>query len=99
MLNYKQIWHGIKPIRWLNKFNLTQIFGEALSLLVVICSCWSSRILYDLDGNCCLDMLISFVWAIFGLLSCLVLSSLDNVGHWLNFVLDVVLNIVGQIKF
>ena len=24
MLNYKQIWHGIKPIRWLNKFNLTQ---------------------------------------------------------------------------
>ena len=25
MLNYKQIWHGIKPIRWLNKFNLTQI--------------------------------------------------------------------------
>ena len=25
MLNYKQIWHGIKPIRWLNKFNLTVI--------------------------------------------------------------------------
>ena len=25
MLNYKQIWHGIKPIRWLNKFNLTQL--------------------------------------------------------------------------
>ena len=25
MLNYKQIWHGIKPIRWLNKFNLTEI--------------------------------------------------------------------------
>ena len=25
MLNYKQIWHGIKPIRWLNKFNLTKI--------------------------------------------------------------------------
>ena len=25
MLNYKQIWHGIKPIRWLNKFNLTDI--------------------------------------------------------------------------
>ena len=24
MLNYKQIWHGIKPIRWLNKFNLTR---------------------------------------------------------------------------
>ena len=23
MLNYKQIWHRIKPIRWLNKFNLT----------------------------------------------------------------------------
>ena len=23
MLNYKQIWHGLKPIRWLNKFNLT----------------------------------------------------------------------------
>ena len=26
MLNYKQIWHGIKPIRWLNKFNLTDVF-------------------------------------------------------------------------
>ena len=25
MLNYKQIWHGIKPIRWLNKFNLTLV--------------------------------------------------------------------------
>ena len=25
MLNYKQIWYGIKPIRWLNKFNLTQL--------------------------------------------------------------------------
>ena len=23
MLNYKQIWHRTKPIRWLNKFNLT----------------------------------------------------------------------------
>ena len=37
--------------------------------------------LYDLDGNYCVDMLISFVWAIFELLSCLVLSSLDNVGR------------------
>ena len=26
MLNYKQIWHGIKPIRWLNKFNLTNLY-------------------------------------------------------------------------
>ena len=25
MLNYKQIWYGIKPIRWLNKFNLTHL--------------------------------------------------------------------------
>ena len=28
MLNYKQIWHGIKPIRWLNKFNLTPFCGN-----------------------------------------------------------------------
>ena len=28
MLNYKQIWHGIKPIRWLNKFNLTILAME-----------------------------------------------------------------------
>ena len=28
MLNYKQIWHGIKPIRWLNKFNLTRTLGS-----------------------------------------------------------------------
>ena len=28
MLNYKQIWHGIKPIRWLNKFNLTSLSLE-----------------------------------------------------------------------
>ena len=32
MLNYKQIWHGIKPIRWLNKFNLT--LTSALRALV-----------------------------------------------------------------
>ena len=24
MLKYKQIWHGIKPIKWLIKFNLTE---------------------------------------------------------------------------
>ena len=24
MLKYKQIWHGIKPTRWLIKFNLTK---------------------------------------------------------------------------
>ena len=30
MLNYKQIWHGIKPIRWLNKFNLTIAMWSAL---------------------------------------------------------------------
>ena len=24
MLKYKQIWYGIKPIRWLIKFNLTE---------------------------------------------------------------------------
>ena len=24
MLKYKQIWHGIKPTRWLIKFNLTR---------------------------------------------------------------------------
>ena len=24
MLKYKQIWYGIKPTRWLIKFNLTQ---------------------------------------------------------------------------
>ena len=27
MLKYKKIWHGIKPIRWLNKFNLTVLEG------------------------------------------------------------------------
>ena len=26
MLNYKQIWHGIKQTRWLIKFNLAHIF-------------------------------------------------------------------------
>ena len=31
MLNYKQIWHGIKLIRWLNKFNLTKIMHKMLS--------------------------------------------------------------------
>ena len=28
MLKYKQIWHGIKPTRWLIKFNLTPITLE-----------------------------------------------------------------------
>ena len=46
---------------------------------VVICSCGNFWILYDLDGNHCVGMLI--FWGIFELLSCLVLSSLDNVGH------------------
>ena len=29
MLKYKQIWHGIKPIKWLIKFNL--------AIYVIIC--------------------------------------------------------------
>ena len=33
MLNYKQIWHGIKPIRWLNKFNLTEPIKEETQLI------------------------------------------------------------------
>ena len=36
MLNYKQIWHGIKPIRWLNKFNLTQVTYEQRVVKIVI---------------------------------------------------------------
>ena len=32
MLNYKQIWHGIKPIRWLNKFNLTELHNLRMKL-------------------------------------------------------------------
>ena len=34
MLNYKQIWHGIKPIRWLNKFNLTLCIINFLTILI-----------------------------------------------------------------
>ena len=36
MLKYKQIWHGIKPIRWVNKFNLTSVkilSGSSLSFV------------------------------------------------------------------
>ena len=33
MLNYKQIWHGINPIRWLNKFNLTETAKDAWTIL------------------------------------------------------------------
>ena len=51
MLKYKQIWHEIKPTRWLIKFNLT-IVALSLSLslslsadlgdaLVEICVCGS----------------------------------------------------------
>ena len=29
MLKYKQIWHGIKPIKWLIKFNLTKLYRLA----------------------------------------------------------------------
>ena len=29
MLNYKQIWYGIKPTRWLIKFNLTALKAKA----------------------------------------------------------------------
>ena len=34
MLNYKQIWHGIKPIRWLNKFNLT--INKSPIILIIV---------------------------------------------------------------
>ena len=30
MLNYKQIWHGIKPTKWLIKINLTVIIYQKL---------------------------------------------------------------------
>ena len=29
MLKYNQIWHGIKPIKWLIKFNLTKLYRLA----------------------------------------------------------------------
>ena len=32
MLKYKQIWHGIKPIKWLIKFNLTQLLLQLQSM-------------------------------------------------------------------
>ena len=28
MLKYKKIWHGIKPTRWLIKFNLITMYGD-----------------------------------------------------------------------
>ena len=35
MLKYKQIWHGIKPTRWLIKFNLTKlIFPSAITRIL-----------------------------------------------------------------
>ena len=55
MLNYKQIWHGIKPIRWLNKFNLTDSIIVSLSpplvfvFALLVCFSfmfWVSLVLY-----------------------------------------------------
>ena len=36
MLKYKQIWHGIKPIRWLIKFNLTHIIKIKCQVIVLL---------------------------------------------------------------
>ena len=36
MLNYKQIWHEIKSIRWLNKFNLTDEMATVYSMLTTV---------------------------------------------------------------
>ena len=35
MLNYKQIWHGIKPTRWLIKFNLTKLKRHVIRFKVM----------------------------------------------------------------
>ena len=51
MLNYKQIWHGIKPIRWLNKFNLT---NETIPIRIetyMIFQSWLYKLLQQLPEN------------------------------------------------
>ena len=45
MLNYKQIWHGIKPIRWLNKFNLTLFIW--LLTIHIIWSFWINTTYFE----------------------------------------------------
>ena len=42
MLKYKQIWHGIKPTRWLIKFNLT-VRNDGTNLLSMICKIGKGR--------------------------------------------------------
>ena len=51
MLNYKQIWHGIKPIRWLNKFNLT------VPLVLYILIYWCCLVLFCMSLSLSLSLL------------------------------------------
>ena len=38
MLKYKQIWYGIKPIRWLIKFNLTPAMNNKAEYEAILTS-------------------------------------------------------------
>ena len=63
MLKYKQIWHGIKPIRWLNKFNLTQAKSLASTLkilLVFLCEAVANQ-LQQSKGCCGVSHVLGFV--------------------------------------
>ena len=70
--------------------------GIVIIIFFVICSHGNFWMLYDLAENYCVEASWFFLGGIFELLSCLVLSSLDNVSDWLSLVLDMILDIVGQ---
>ena len=56
MLNYKQIWHGIKPIRWLNKFNLTAFVLKPIFPFPCVYVCFL---------KIKTDSLLGFLWILF----------------------------------
>ena len=64
MLNYKQIWHGIKPTKWLIKFNLTinpdaLVFTLLIKIIFYYYSCQQSscKSTFLSHPNCCLFIL------------------------------------------
>ena len=63
MLNYKQIWHGIKPTRWLIKFNLT-IFISKKSFdlggeLVTLVKFTNNRVILSVNFNLIVNLFTS----------------------------------------
>ena len=57
MLNYKQIWHKIKPTKWLIKFNLTDGFNVPMDFSLTSIRCIKGiTCTADINGQCATEL-------------------------------------------